>query len=95
MGMSTHLAGFHPADDKYKKMLAVWNACVAAGIEVPEEVRLFFDDRDPRSSPDGVRVEMRGFTGVSKHVAPGEDGIEVDLRMIPPHIKIIRFYNKY
>jgi len=89
MGTSMHVVGFHPVDDKYRKMKAVWSACTAAGIEVPEEVRLFFDDRSPSESAEGVRVEMDGLLGVSM----GTGGVEIDLRMIPPHIKIIRVLN--
>jgi hypothetical protein len=92
--MGTHVVGFKTPDDKFKKMLAIYNACAAAGIEVPEKVLLFFNDEKP--DPTGVEVDMHDLHGV-KAWSDGEvcEGYEIDLRLIPPDIQIIRVYTSY
>lgn len=42
MSMNTRIYGVIPPDAKWKKMKAVWDACDAANMEVPEEVLNFF-----------------------------------------------------
>lgn len=46
MGMSVFVYGVRKVDEseKFKRMLAVWNACRAAGIAAPNEVDEFFGD---------------------------------------------------
>jgi len=50
------IVGVRPPDAKWKKMKAVWDACEAAGTDVPAEVDEFFGDDGP--SPDGIGVEL-------------------------------------
>lgn len=57
MGMSTHVVGFIPPDEKWQKMKAVWDACRAAGVEVPEDVCDFFEGGEP--DPAGVEVMLK------------------------------------
>jgi hypothetical protein len=96
MGMSTHIVGFKPADDKFKKMLAAWDACVAVGVKPPDEVREFFGTRD-RSQVDatGVAVGQHALRGAKKWRDDSREGYEVDLREIDPDVKILRFYNSW
>jgi hypothetical protein len=43
MGMSTRVIAFRPADEKWKEMKDIYDACYKAGIRLPEEVDDFFD----------------------------------------------------
>lgn len=60
----THVYAIRVPDETWKKMKAVRDACVAAGINVPLEVQSYFkvfDDRQPIPNhveiPVGVLVE--------------------------------------
>ena len=56
MSMSTHVIGFKPPDEKWKKMKKVWDTCQEAGIDAPKEVVEFFNDCPPDEA--GVEVEI-------------------------------------
>jgi hypothetical protein len=100
VSMSTYVVGIKPADAKREKMLAAWDACIAAGVPAPDGVHEYFgtDDRE-ELDPAGVKVTIGGgyacAGGVSPYSADMEDGFEVDLRKLDPDIKILRFYNSY
>lgn len=89
MGMSTHVVGFRPPDDDWKKMKAVYDACTAAGVDPPREVSEFFEDGPP--DPAGVEVKL----SPREWVADGRSGYEVDVDTLPPGVKVIRFYNSW
>ncbi len=93
MGMSTHIAGIVPPDDTWKKMKAVWDACVAAGVSPPDEVAVFFDGENP--DPAGVVIGLDRKPGVEEWTSNSQSGIQVDLTKLPPHVKILRFYNAW
>jgi len=98
MGMGSYVVGFKPPDAKFNKMRDVWNACTHAGIEIPDEVRIYFEDEPPPEDPGlGIRVDMAPgkIVGVKEYRAEMQDGFEVDLRLLPEDVKIIRFYNSY
>jgi hypothetical protein len=87
--MSTRVIGFAPPDEQWAKMKAIWDACRAAGVPVPEEVEDFFGDGEP--DPAGVEIvlplrEWRDATG---------EGYEIDMAAIPPQVKTIRFCNSW
>jgi hypothetical protein len=90
MGMSTSLYGIKPADTKFKQMKAVWDACMAAGLQVPDEVRTFFKDEEPNER--GVQIDLRRTPGVSDH---GELGFTVDLQKIDKDIRYLVFENSW
>ena len=48
---SLSVVGFQDADDKWNKMLAVWNQCTELGVEVPKEVRKFLGMNIQRINP--------------------------------------------
>ena len=97
MGLSTYVVGFVPPDEKFNKMLEIYRNCEAADVPVPEEVLQFFDDRRP--DPAGVEVSLcydERYAGVVKEYHDSginADGYEVDLRLLPTDIKILRFIN--
>jgi hypothetical protein len=94
MGASTHVVGFKTPDEKFKKMLAVHDACTSAGIEVPDEVSTFFNDERP--DPAGVTIHMDKVHGVRRWTDNDMcEGYEIDLRAIPPDIQVIRVYTSY
>jgi uncharacterized protein YfbU (UPF0304 family) len=96
MGMSTHVIGFKPADDKFKKMLTAWDACIAAGVKPSEEITAFFGTQW-RTEVDaaGVQVDVRSSDAVRKWRGDCREGYEVDLRELDPDIKVLRFYNSW
>lgn len=93
MGMSTHIIGFKPPDKEWEKMKAVWDACIAAKVPVPEEVSNFFNHEAP--DPSGVEVELEGTASVSEFNEEGRRGFEVEVKRLPSDVKIIRFYNAW
>jgi hypothetical protein len=42
MSMSMHVIGFVPPDGTWAQMKAIWDACQAAGVSLPDEVEDFF-----------------------------------------------------
>jgi hypothetical protein len=89
MGMSTHVMGFRPPNEKWKKMKKIWDSCQEAGVPVPKEVAKFFDDCEP--DPAGVEVEIKTHT----YRDESRDGYEVHLAEIPKDVTLIRFFNSY
>jgi hypothetical protein len=90
------VVGFKPANDRFKEMKAVWDACVRAGISVPAEVRHFFHDKAP--DDQGVEVPLAGMTrdpAVTPYKAEMEEGFNVDLTKLDPDVKILRFTVRY
>lgn len=92
MGMSTHVIGFRPPDDKWKKMKAVYDACKEADTDPPEEVERFFNDQPP--DPAGVEVRLRD-TPCCKEYNDGVSqwGYEIDLSKLPKDVTVIRVFN--
>lgn len=93
MSMSTHVVGIRPADEKWKKMKAAYDACMAAKVAVPKDVEEFFDYEPPDTL--GVRIEIEKLPCTSKYRDDMRDGFEVDIKKLPPDVTVIRFYNSY
>lgn len=92
MSMSIYVVGFRPADAKWKKMKHIYDACVTAGVSIPEEVDKFFDNESPGDKPG---KEIGIDTAVTEYNAEMCEGFEVDITKLPSDVKIIRFYNSY
>jgi hypothetical protein len=92
MGMSTFVFGFKPPDEDWKKMKAIWDACVVAGIDPPREVSRFFEDDKPDDA--GVCLDLRN-TLARCYSKNGYEGHEIALADLPPDVKIIRFVNAW
>lgn len=90
--MSTHVVGIRPRDEKYVDMVCIWAACKKRNIEVPEDVRTYFNDEPP--SDKGVIVELFKES-VTKYTDDYRNGLDVDLSNLPPDVKVLRFYNSY
>ena len=95
MGMSTHIVGIKPPDDTWKKMKAIHDACLAAGLgaSIPKEVEDYFNNETPDAM--GVVVDLEDAAGVLEYRTESHAGFSVDLRKLPPDIKILRFWNAY
>jgi len=67
--MSGHmgLVGFKPADEKWQKMKAAWDACVAGDIDIPNDVLEFFGHEEP--DPAGVKVALVGYANMHESVS--------------------------
>lgn len=94
MGMSTHIVGFRPADELWKKMKAAYEACEAADIDIPKDVKKFFGGEPPGDKP-GMEVEIEELEAVSGYSDESRDGYEIDVRKLPKDIVIIRVYNSW
>ena len=91
MGMSTHVVGFRPPDEKWQKMAAIWAACETAGVEPPDEVADFFNHESP--DPRGIEVAVP----ITEWNDPdgGRVGYEVAISDIPSNVTHLRFYNSW
>lgn len=96
MGMSTHVVGFKPPDEKWQRMRAVWDACAGAGIKIPHEVEKYFDGGPPDSN--GVEIDERRLRDAGCLREWSDEyarGFEVDVANLPKDVTVIRFYNAW
>jgi hypothetical protein len=91
MSVKTMIVGFKPPDEKWQRMQAVWNACVIAGIEIPEIVTKFFNDTAPDVAGIQINREQLFVTGAVREYH--DNGFEITLDLVPDDVKIIRVYN--
>ena len=92
MGMSTHVVGFRPPDERWNAMKAIWESCETAGVHIPEDVEKFFGHESPSNRP-GAEVELgEALTDYSEDSC---DGYELDITKLPKDVRIVRFYNSY
>ncbi|HEC72098.1 MAG: hypothetical protein ACTSW7_00740 [Candidatus Thorarchaeota archaeon] len=90
MSMSTHVVGFKPPDEKWKKMKDIWDACNVAAVPIPDEVNKFFGYSIPDSAGVEAEIEYRAYDDGN-----GRDGFEVDIKKLPEDVTIIRFWNSW
>lgn len=93
MGMSTHIIGFKPPNEKWKRMKAVWDTCRAAGIDPPKEVYDFFEGEPPDAS--GIPVDLEDYNCTMHYREDGNEGYEVHVTKLPLDVTVIRFYNSW
>jgi hypothetical protein len=95
MGMSTHVVGFIPPDDHWQRCKRIRKDCIAAGIEIPDEVEKLFDGQDPENMP-GREIELG--SSITVFNVESREGFDVDLgklRTYHPEVTVIRFFNSY
>ena len=90
---STHVEGFKKPDANWKKMKAVYDACIEADVDVPEEVEDYFNGEEPDES--GVNVDLEDTDCCKEYSADSCSGYEIDVTKLPKDITIIRVYNSY
>ena len=90
MSMSTYVKGFKLPDEKWRMMKNVWDSCLLCNVNVPDEVREFFNHESP--DDNGVEVELK-----TKKWNDGDmsSGYEIKVSDIPKDVQIIRFFNSY
>lgn len=93
MSMSSRIVGFKKPDSTFNKMKAVYDACVAAELDIPNEVHDYFEGEPPDKA--GVVVDLKGHEAVTDYSAEMSEGFEIDLSLIPKDITIIRFVNSW
>jgi len=97
MSTSTSVYGIRLPDETRKKMKAVWEACKAAGVEIPEEVDEFFDSEKPDRL--GVAIDLESnhanHTCLTKYTDDTNEVFEVDVREVPVGVTVIRFVISY
>lgn len=91
MSMGSYIVGFCKPDEQFQKMVAVYNACKEAHVDLPEEVSDFFDDTEPDAS--GMEIDIRD--SVEEWSGDMSEGFEIDISKLPKNVKYIRFYNSY
>ncbi len=104
MGMSTSVVGIVPPDAEWKKNVAAFEACLAAGVEVPEELyeRLGLD-ADPSCEPDPEGLVVCAEYGDDADLKAAchewssdcSSGYEIDISKVPKRYKLIRVYNSW
>ena len=100
MGMSTHLVGIRDPDERWSQMKTIWDACKAAKVSVPEEVREFFAGVP---DPDGIVIDLSNPFDVAAPAREWVDpdprasrqGLEINVSDIPPQVTVLRFYNSW
>jgi len=100
MGMSTHVEGFKPADEKWRQMKALFDNCIALKISVPKEVMAFFEGDEPSADDPGVKVNQKSLVAAGavrewfddKHACAG---FEIDVKKIPADVAVIRVFNSW
>jgi len=92
MSMSTHVIAFRPPDKKWHRMKAIYDACVAGDIEIPDEVEDFFN-----GEPDekGVEVEIDKIVEDWDDGCGSGSGYQIELSKLPKGITVLRFYNSW
>ncbi len=93
MGMSTNVCGFKPPDEKWKKMKAVYDACLQADTKVPKAVEDFFGYDPPDDA--GVVVDLEKHACCQEYKEDAREGFEIDVTKLPKDVTLIRFYNSW
>lgn len=93
MSMMTTVTGFKPPDEKWKNMKAIWDSYEKAGLAVPDEIVLFFNDEPPDDL--GVEVALQQTECCSEYRSNDGQGVEIEISKLPKDVKIIRFYNSW
>ena len=88
--MSTGIVGFVPPDENWQKMKAARDACIAAGLAIPREVEEFFGSEEPDPAGQEVELTVREWSDGDMR-----EGYELDVSAIPPHVRVVRFYNSW
>jgi hypothetical protein len=88
MGMSMHVVGIVPPDEKFKQMKAIYDACQAADVTIPDEVWEFFEN----DAPDDAGVIVPIKEAREEWGDDGRNGYEIDLSKLPKKVTKIRFY---
>ncbi len=94
MSTSVYVSAIKPADETFRKHEAVWNACIAADVDIPAETADYFDDEEPDAA--GVVVGLGSLEFPTGPAKPWRNehfsGVEVDLASLPAGTKTLRVW---
>lgn len=93
MSMTTRVIGFRPPDDTWSKYKKVYDTCIEADINPPEEVMKFFNLDSCDEGPDESGVEVDINDAIVDDWGIG--GYQIDITKLPRDVKIIRFTNSW
>lgn len=82
MSVGLYVRGLVEPTDRFQKMYAAYEACKAAGVQVPDEVVKYFGDEEP--DPNGLIVDISAASSCKDNV------IEVDLTKLHKDITKIQ-----
>lgn len=85
--------GYKSKGAEYDKMKAVYWACVEAGIPVPDQVRIYFNDKEPSDSefvPTELGDAVIYSDNESEHGKTSEK-VTIYLKALPKDVEIISF----
>lgn len=89
--MSVHVYAITPADEKWHKMKAIYDACKNVDIEPPPEVDEFFNGEPP--DDNGVVEEIDHL--LHKENANGHDSFLLDIDDLPNDATALRIEVHY
>jgi len=96
MSMSTHVVGIIPPDEDWRKMKAVYDSCIAADVEVPDNVMDFFDGDEPDDAGAVIYLSTKQYATVCREWSDeGSEGYELDVADIPENVKTLRFFHSW
>ena len=99
MGMSMNVHVFKPANEKWRKMKAIWDSCQQAGISTPDEVDKYFNGEPPDEA--GVKagyfsdMDNKFPEWLKRYSADMRDGFEIDTTKLPKDVSVVRFVCSY
>ncbi len=90
------VVGVKKPDDTWLKMKAVWDACTAAKINIPDQVVAFFNHNPPNDN--GVEIRLDNFPSIVTGKVSGKESVVIlDIKELMLHwdlrtISEIHFY---
>lgn len=97
MDMLISIAGVVPADDEYKKMLQVYNTCLDAGVDIPNQVREYLNlGEEEEPDEDGCIIDIDDAIEEEGDI-DYEDGCTytIDIGKLPKNIKFIKIRTRW
>lgn len=91
MGMSMHVLFLREKDTRFQQMVAISEACEAAGIKRPRKVDEFFQG----STNHDEALTINASSALREYSGDMENGYELDVAKIPEGCVRIRFVASY
>ncbi|USN53944.1 MAG: hypothetical protein H6760_02125 [Candidatus Nomurabacteria bacterium] len=87
--------GIRVPDERWRKMKAVHDSCETAGVQLPEEVEIYFDGHEP--DPSGILTDLADpiVTKWEREEDDDQEGIEIDLTQLPEGVTKLRVTISY
>lgn len=90
MSVTLCVVGVVPADEDYKKKVAAYRACEAAGVKIPPELDKFFDYESPKDL--GLERDLHRHACSKEFRDDYREGYLVDVTQLPPGTRYLRVY---